>query len=302
MKDMLIVAALILSTISILNQNCFAQTDENAARNYSKKICLTFDNLPAERFYNKADRVNINRGILAALKKHKIHAAGFVIGDNIEKDEALIDQWLAAGHIIGFLPFSGQDVTEVPSGFFIDDIARGMDAIDKLVTPFQQSTRYFRFPYQRYGDTRETRKVINDFLGHENIRVAHVSVITEDFVYNLSLEKIAGSTDSTKFTELKKEYVSHILNCIGKAETLAGEVMGGPVCQIIELHANRINSIFLDDVLTAIKKKGYRFIALDEALEDGLYKQPDAYYGNESISYIERLKRTNPDLLPAVDK
>jgi hypothetical protein len=52
-------------------------------------------------------------------------------------------------------------------------------------------------------------------------------------------------------------------------------------------------------MINAIKDMGYRFITLDEALEDELYQAPEAYFGSRGISYIEMIQHSNPDYLPA---
>jgi peptidoglycan/xylan/chitin deacetylase (PgdA/CDA1 family) len=300
MKKTFPVALILILAGLFLTLPLHPQEGGKSAAGSSRKICITFDDLPAERTYNKSERKWINEKILAALKKHNAPAAGFVIGDNLEGDSAIVRKWVKAGHIIGFLPYSGQAIGEVPTRFFIDDVARGMETADSLVVQSNQQGRYFRYPYLQYGDTPEMRKEIEEFFDYEHVTIAHVSVVTEDFVYNLSLEKLVGSDDSARFRELRKEYVSHILHCLSHAENLAKEVAGRRVRQIIQLHANRINAMFLDSVLDAIFEKGYRFVSLEAALQDEIYRQEDAYYLDQNVSYLERLKLSNPDLMPAV--
>ncbi len=300
MKKTFFVASILILTGVVPILPVYPQESGISAVDNSKRICITFDNLPAERIYNKSERKWINEKILAALRKHHAPAAGFVIGDNLEGDSAIVRKWVEAGHIIGFHPFSGQAIGEVPIRLFIDDVARGMETADSLVFLSKQQGRYFRYPYLRYGATPDLRKQLEEFFDFENVKVAHVSVVTEDFVYNLSVEKLVGSADSTRIGELRKEYVKHILDCLARAEVLAKEVAGRRVRQVIELHANRINAMFLDFVLGAISEKGYRFVSLDAALQDEVYRRQDAYYLDQNISYLERLKLSNPDLLPAV--
>jgi|WetSurMetagenome_2_1015567.scaffolds.fasta_scaffold156892_2 peptidoglycan/xylan/chitin deacetylase (PgdA/CDA1 family) len=268
---------------------------------WHKKICLTFDNLPAERTYNKSERKKINAGILTALKKHNAPAAGFVIGDNIEGDLNLVADWLADGLTIGIMPFSGQDVNDLPSNLFIDDIERGIDALDSILTAHGQYSRYFRFPYLRYGADHEIRGEIEEFLKIENIATAHASIIADDFVYNLSLEKIVKSEDSLRIGAIVDEYIAHVIEVIRKAEKLASELAGRQIKQIIQFHSNKINGMFLDDLLSTLERNGYQFISLRDALEDKIYTFPDTYFGNQSISFLERIKLTNFDYIPAVD-
>jgi peptidoglycan/xylan/chitin deacetylase (PgdA/CDA1 family) len=266
-----------------------------------KKIAITFDNLPADRNYNGEQRRQINRDILAALEKHKAPAAGFVIGDNIEGDWEILVDWLEKGHTIGFMAYSGQDINNVPLEMFFDDLAKGKDVIEDILQSYKQKSRFFRFAYLHYGGGPEVRKEINKFLNDWNIKVAHATVVTEDFIYNLSLEKIINAVDSTKFIRLRNEYFAHVLERLGYAETLSLEIMGRPIRQILQLRANRLNAMFLDDALDVIAEKGYRFISLENALKDKAYRRPDAYYESRGVSFLERIKYSDPDLLPAYE-
>jgi peptidoglycan/xylan/chitin deacetylase (PgdA/CDA1 family) len=277
--------------------------DKNDAKAHAvaknKKICITFDDLPAERNYDKAQRRQINRGILAALKKYNVPAAGFVIGDNIEGDWEILLDWLDGGHILGSMTYSGQDIENVPIDLYLDDIYKGANVIEDIIRSYKQKGRYFRYPYLHYGSSSEVRKNVERFLNENNLRVAHASVVTEDFVYNLSLEKNINTRDSTKLVELGEEYIAHVLERLGYAEGLAQEVVKRPVRHILQLRANRLNSMFLDELLAAIARNGYQFISLTEALDDRVYSKPDGYYEARGASFLERLKSSNPDMIPA---
>lgn len=268
----------------------------------TKNICVTFDDLPAERIYGKKERKQINDAILAALKKHNIPAAGFVIGDNVEGDWAIVVKWLENGNTIGFMPYSGQEFEIIPIDMFIDDIAKGMQTIENIVSSYNQDGRYFRFPFLNYGADRDDRLQVLEFLHVSEVSIAHASVVAEDFVYDLSLEKMINSSDSSKFAELCEEYINHILERLADAESSALEIMNRPIRQIMTLHANQLNAMFLDQIISAIADKGYNFISLKEALQDNVYQKEDAYYGKKGVSFLERIKLSNPDLIPASEE
>lgn len=265
------------------------------------KICVTFDNLPADRIYDKTERSYINDRILGALEKHEAPAAGFVVGESIDGDWEMLVKWLEGGHTLGFMNYTGQDLDNVPADIFMDDISKGKEAVEDLVWSYKQKGRYFRFAYLHYGNRPEVKRRIQDFLDESHITVAHASVVTEDFVYNLSLEKIAGSTDTLKFAALRDEYTAHILERLSHAETLAKSIMGRPIRYILQLRANRLNAMFLDDILSVLEEKGFKFISLSEALKDKVYRKQEAYFGTKGVSYLERIKYSDPDLLPAGD-
>ncbi|MEW5925687.1 MAG: polysaccharide deacetylase family protein [Candidatus Zixiibacteriota bacterium] len=265
------------------------------------KICITFDNLPSERNYERIERFWITDQILDALKKHNVPSAGFVVGESIDADWELLVKWLDEGHTLGFMTYTGQDLDNVPPEIFLDDIKKGKEAIEDLVWSYKQEGRFFRFPYLHYGNLPEIKQTVQDYLDELQIIVAHPTVVTEDFVYNLSLEKIYGSTDTMKFVALRDEYMTHILERLGAAETLGKEIMGRQVRHILQLRANRLNGMFLNFLLTTLEEKGYQFISLKDALKDKVYRKEEAYFGNKGLSYLERIKYSDPDYLPASD-
>jgi hypothetical protein len=132
--------------------------------------------------------------------------------------------------------------------------------------------------------------------------VIHATVVTEDFVFNMTADKMATSRDTLKLAKLRDEYIGHIFSCIKNAEMLGIEVLGRPVRHIIQLHANRINGLFLDDLISALKNRGYTIVSLQSALEDKLYQYKDAYFQDNTVSFLERIKQTNPDQLPALEE
>ncbi|UCD95028.1 MAG: polysaccharide deacetylase family protein [Candidatus Zixiibacteriota bacterium] len=297
-----VAAVLTLSTVCpVSGQTSEKKEGKKKTEIKIKKMCITFDNLPGERNYSQAERQVINDTILAVLKEHDARASGFVVGDNIESGWEIIVRWLDEGHTIGFMTYTGQDVDNVPPEIFIEDIAKGKETIEDIVATYKQKERFFRFPYLHYGSRPEIKQEVEDYLDESMIGVAHASIVVEDFVYNLSLEKITNSRDSTKFIAVRDEYITHILERLGYAETLAQEVMGRPIRHILQLRINWLNAMFLDDVLTVLTDKGYSFISLKDALKDKIYRKPEAYFGLRGVSYQERLKYSDPDLLPASD-
>jgi peptidoglycan/xylan/chitin deacetylase (PgdA/CDA1 family) len=266
------------------------------------KICITFDDLPMVRVPDRDERRAITDRILAALDEFNVEAAGFVIGDNIEDDVDLLRSWLEAGHVLGNHTYSHADLNEVPADLYIRDIKKGQDAIEDVLVELRQAGRYFRYPFLHYGNTYDTKKKVADYLEKEGYAVAHVTVDPEDFAYNLQYEKIYQSADSIDFVQLGNEYIDHIMDCLHEAEKLAQDVMGRKIKHIVLLHANRINGAFLSDLLSELSAEGYTFISLDEALADPVYSIPETYAGPQGLSYLERLEKTDPDLLPARER
>jgi len=264
-----------------------------------REICLTFDDLPVMRVHDHIERLKITDRILGILREFKAPAAGFVIGDNIEGHYDLLTAWLKDGHVLGNHTYSHPDLNEIPPDMYIGDIEKGAAAIEEILLQHDQKKRYFRYPMLHYGNTSEARKVVAEFLDGENIAVAHVSIDTDDFAYNLHFEKYHAAGDSAAINRLAREYIAHIMERLESAEKLAMKLVNRPVKHILLLHANRLNAFCLQQLLSEIQNRGYRFISLARALSDPVYSLAESYLGSKGLSYLERVAQSDPDLLPA---
>lgn len=236
--------------------------------------------------------------ILQALRDHDVKSAGFVIGDNIESDWDVLAAWLEEGHVLGSHTFSHQDLHTTRPEIFIEDLIRGASVLEPFLAGFGQKKRYFRYPFLHCGESPAVRDRITTLLKENKQIIADVSVDTDDYLYNLTMEKYRFSVDTALLEDLREEYIDHILDAVTRAEALAQMVVGRPVKHILLLHANRINARFLDEMLTALEDFGYEFISFEEAIKDPVYRKQDSYFGPNGISKLERVARSNPDYVP----
>ena len=282
----------VLLLISILPMSLSANKDK-------KEICITFDELPASAGFHDVDRDAVNYLILQSLKKHEVKALGFVVGQQIEESFDIIGQWLNEGHKLGNMTFSNQDFHQLGIEQFIEDVQQGEQALAPMVEGFGQKTKYFRYPFMHYGNTVEKKEQLELYLDSKQYHVVPATVVIDDYLYNMTLDKMGKEPDTTAYFALMNEYLNYIIDEIEASELLAKEMLGRSCPQILNLRANRINAVFLDELLGAIKSQGYTFITIDKALKDEIFHKPEAYFGSLGVSYLEMLKQSNPDFLPA---
>ena len=296
--NMKLFTRVILSALIVFTIGSQEQVDAKGKK-APKEICITFDELPVAESFDTVDGSAVIKQILEALKKHEVKAAGFVVGKNIGGSFDLLGQWLNEGHLLGNLTYSHQHLNEMGIEQFIKDIATGSERLEPMLSGFGQKRRYFRYPYLHYGSTVETKRQVKLYLDEHGIVVVHATVVVEDYLYNLSLEKMKARFDSTDYPALRYDYVTHVLEEIERSEQLAKEMLKRPARHILQLRTNRLNALFLDALLTTIKDMGYKFVPLDYALKDKLYTAPEAYFGLRGVGYLDMLKQSDPDLLPA---
>jgi peptidoglycan/xylan/chitin deacetylase (PgdA/CDA1 family) len=253
----------------------------------SKKIAVTFDELPIAQSFVEANGAEVTADILSALKDLDITATGFVVGEHIANSADLIGDWLNGGHSLGSMTWSNQDYHDVGIGEFMRQVKQGQEALDPILSQFGQKRRYFRFPFLHYGATTGDKVKARQLLDAESVTIAHVTVMTDDYLFNLRLEQLGPHADTTRLEQLMVEYVSHVLDELKRQEELALLVAGKPVMHILQLRANRLNGLFCWNLLNAIKSEGYKFVTLGVALSDPAYTITEKYTGNRGVGYLD---------------
>ncbi len=106
----------------------------NSLNTNEKKVLLTFDDGPHTNTVK----------VLEVLKKHDAKALFFVIGKNIQGNEAILKQIVADGHQIGNHSFSHHNFIDLWS---TKKVTEDFVACQKLIEQYQPNTKLFRPPY-----------------------------------------------------------------------------------------------------------------------------------------------------------
>ncbi len=293
MKQVTRILTLFVSSFLLLAVSLSAQTDSTAKpEKVRPEIAITFDEVPGAQTFGKVDARAISYMILEALKKYNVKATGFVIGSNVGENADLLGDWLNAGQKLGSMTFSNQDINELDPENYVKEIRSGNDEIEDILSNFGQTTRYFRYPFLHYGQTSRIKKAVGGYLDSKGIVVGHATVIVDDYLYDMQLQKFGDVPDSSEYMLLLDQYLNSILDELERVEELTMKVAGRPVKQILKLRCNRLNATYLDDILSALKARGYRFITLDAALRDPIYQQSESYTGTRGLGWVDMLARS----------
>ena len=91
---------------------------------------------------------------------------------------------------------------------------------------------------------------------------------------------------------VKREYVPYMESVVAFFEQRSVEVVGREFPQILLIHDNQLNADVMPDLLDLFRRRGYRFVTLDEALADEAYRLPEEYVGRGGFSWIHRWSKT----------
>lgn len=106
-------------------------------------LALTFDDGPHAVYTKK---------LLDGLHERNVHVSFFLVGENIEGNEALIKQMMEDGHLIGTHCYSHVDLTRKSMEKACMDIVRTNDMIERITG---QRPLYIRPPYGNWSEELE---------------------------------------------------------------------------------------------------------------------------------------------------
>ena len=260
--------------------------------NAQKKVAITIDDVPNTQLYAKE---NYRPLLLEKLEKQSIPATIFIneglIGrtDSIQKNLSLLDQWLskpfitAGNHTYGHSRYSAVGLDS-----FRVEVEQGGELTQTLLSKYQKTYRYFRFPYNDLGEDSIAHIQIRSFLDSVGLQIAPFTVESEDWVFNAVYESYLELGDSIKAAEIGMLYVEKTMAYVNFFEELSTELYGRNIHQIYLCHDNKLNADYLDRIVEALSNDGYQFIDLEEALSDEVYNTADNYYKKWGISWIYR--------------
>jgi peptidoglycan-N-acetylglucosamine deacetylase len=281
------------SVTCILAGTCFAAPPD-------RQVAITIDDLPAGAAYSMsaATITSMTSRLLAILREQKIPAVGFVnekklykFGEVDERIKAL-SMWVDSGFELGNHTFSHASLNQVGLKAWEDEIVQGETVTRLLLAQHNMKLRYFRHPYLDTGRDLETRREAEAFLVARGYRIAPVTLDAWDWMYARVYEDAKQRGDTALQQQLVTSYLSYSDAVFAYAEQLSKELVGYEPKQIILLHANELEADHLNELLDVMRKRGYRFITLENALGYQAYSMSDTYVGEEGTDWLDHWATT----------
>jgi peptidoglycan/xylan/chitin deacetylase (PgdA/CDA1 family) len=273
---------------------CIALTSR-AATPPDRQIAITIDDLPAGNAYNMsaADITQMTAKLVATLRQQKIPAVGFVNEKKLyrsgEVDERIkaLEMWLDAGLELGNHTFSHTSLNKTGLRIFEDDVIQGESVTRLLMAQHKMTLRYFRHPYLDTGRDLQTRRDAEAFLVERGYRIAPVTLDAWDWMFGAIYEDAKKRGDNTLQQEMVRSYLAYTDVVFAYYEHLSKQIVGYEPKQILLLHGNWLEADHIGELADLIRKRGYRFITLEDALSDQAYSLPDTYVGEEGTSWLD---------------
>jgi peptidoglycan-N-acetylglucosamine deacetylase len=245
------------------------------------RIAITMDDLRWQEV-PAGVRKDADERLRAALERHKVKTALFVIGENGDTPEgrAILREWSERGHLIGNHTWSHRWIDNMPQDQFGADMLR----CDAFVRQFPTFRPYFRFPALKEGGTRERRDWMRAFLKAHGYRNGAVTIDASDWYYDQRLRKCIEQRPKFDANLFREPYLEHLWDRATYYDKLAREVLGRSIPHTILLHYNVLNSYFLSDAMDMFRMRGWQLVDAERAFQDEVFtRQPDTVPAGESL-------------------
>jgi peptidoglycan/xylan/chitin deacetylase (PgdA/CDA1 family) len=252
----------------------------------ARRVAITIDDCPVvNEMTDLGNFQRITNGLVGSFQVEKVPVTTFInerqlnVPGQRDARSAVVEQWLNAGFELGNHTYSHLSANNVPVDQFQDDIVKGEVVTRGILEQRGRQLVWLRYPYLHSGPTADTHQAIVDFLDKRKYRVAPVTVDYADYTFAGAYvrELRRGSIDVAE--KIKHAYLDQVDVGFEYAERFSMELFGREIPQILLIHCNELNSVTLRDSIGRMRKRGYAFITLDEAMQDPAYERPDTFAG-----------------------
>uniref|UniRef100_Q01WL2 Polysaccharide deacetylase n=1 Tax=Solibacter usitatus (strain Ellin6076) TaxID=234267 RepID=Q01WL2_SOLUE len=266
-----------------------------AAFTQPRQVAITIDDLPRGGDSRDARDLASIRALTTKLLEplRGIPVIGFVNAGRAEQLGApglqtILKLWLDAGATLGNHTWSHPDLNTTPLADYEADLLRGEPAITQALG---RPPVYFRHPFLHAGKNADTRRALERFLAEHHYRIAPVTLDNSDWMF-AAVYAPALKTDPALAIRVRETYLAYMESIFDFFEQRTREVVGRDIPQTLLIHASRLNADAMPALLAMMRRRGYQFVSLEDALKDSAYSLPNEYFGTGGFSWIHRWSRT----------
>ena len=261
-----------------------------------RRVAVTFVSLPAQHTFYTPRAEKDTRRLLDGLKANDVPAVGFVNEDQLYAEDGrpdeerinLLRMWLDAGVELGTQTRAHTSLFKAPVEEFQADVIRGEEITGRLLSERGRRPRFFSYPFLNTGPNVETKRAVERWLAGRGYQLHKVTIDNMDWLYGRVYAQARRAEDEETMRRVAEEYLPYMERTFEYYEGLARETLGYEPPQVLLLTANALNAHKLDELLAMMKRRGYAFVTLEEALKDPAYGRDDDVTGQWGISWLQR--------------
>jgi peptidoglycan-N-acetylglucosamine deacetylase len=253
-----------------------AQSTEPSAVNVgdgSKRIALSFDDAP--RGPGAFLDVNVRSQLLtAALKRAGVKQAVFFTNpgriDASNQAEAQLRGYVVAGHVLANHTATHPVLSDVSTERFLADI----DAAQTWLKPEKGYRPWFRFPQLDEGGKNSVKRdAVRAGLQARGLRNGYVTADGWDWYLESLTIRAKKSGKRIDQNGLRDLYVETHVQAANFADRLARRALGRAPAHMLLLHETDLATLYIEDLVKALRADGWTIITADEAYRDPMGKE-----------------------------
>ncbi len=263
-----------------------------------RRIAITLDDGPVAKplsYRSQWERTLVIDSLARAARRFGAPLTVFAIGSQLQDSVGgpLLDEWMRRGVELGNHSMTHPDFGALDAAAGTREILDTQALLAPIAARYGKAVRYFRFPLLAEGRTAAQKATYADVLRRAGLTNARVTISTLDWDYDNRYMALELQEDWAARYEVGQEYLQNLRETIAYWDRTALELTGGrPIAHVLLLHANRINRDYLGQLLAELKAQGYRFVSLDEAYRDPIYRAPETWVSPNGVSFLEQVKQT----------
>lgn len=251
----------------------------------AQSVAFTFDDGPRLAATPLLTPQQRNQAILDALARHKVQAALFVTAANgADRPEgyALAKAWGQAGHAVGNHTMTHPDLNSAKLS--LAQYQQEILDCDSIIRTLPGYQKWFRFTFLREGNTPEKRDGMRAFLKQQGYRNAYVSLDTSDWRFDEKLREVLAKNPRADIAPIRQLYLAHVRQRALAYRALSQQLQGRDIAQVILLHHNLVNALWLNDVIAQFKEMGWSITTPAAAFADPVYQlMPERAAAGQSL-------------------
>lgn len=235
-----------------------------------KRIAFSFDDAPRATgpFLDDDRRTAL---LIDNLREAGVEQAAFFINPGQIADQPGAEQriaaYVAAGHVIANHTATHPSLSDLSVAEYVADIDRAEDWLRGR----EGYRPWFRYPFLNEGRRdAEKRDAIRAALAQRGLRNGYVTVDASDWFYENAARVALREGRVVDREALRDLYVEAHVDAAEFYDRLAHQALRRAPAHVMLLHETDIAALWIDDLIAALRARGWTIVSADEAYRDPL--------------------------------
>ncbi len=241
----------------------------NAVPASAGEIALTFDDAPmsGSAWISGTKKTDM---IIKHLKDADVPGAFFfVTTGNIGSDgKQRLQQYVDAGFHLASHSHSHQSLNKIDAVDYLSDFYKS----HLLLKEYDNVVKFYRFPFLHHGNSLAKRRAVHAAFSELDYKVGYVTVDNYDWYINSKTRSAYKEGHSLDIERLRRLYLDTLWDAIIFYDNIAKKSLGRSPKHVLLLHENELAALFLGDLISMLKNKGWNIISPAEAYTDPIAK------------------------------